>query len=148
MGFKGASIHTINDSGRLSVPAKVREILRSVYGSETLVLAMLGPFIAAYPIAEWEKYEASLLASPPNNRSEATAVRKLYANLEEVVIDKQGRILIPPALRTGAGLTSECIIVGMNSRIEIWDRVRWNAQITENIDGTSGIGSKFNELVL
>ena len=147
MGFKGASVHTINESGRISIPSKTRELLRSAYNNDTLVLAMLGSFIAAYPMAEWEKYEAKLQANPPQNKNEANAIRRLYANLEEVSIDKQGRILIPPALRAGAKLADECVIVGMHNRVEIWNKVLWDEEMSADMDD-GDMGSQFNELML
>jgi MraZ protein len=146
MGFKGTSVHTINESGRISIPAKIRELLRSAYTNETLVLAMLGSYIAAYPVAEWEEFE-SKLPNPPKNKNEANAIRRLYANLEEVTIDKQGRILVPPALRERAQLADDCVIVGMNNRIEIWNKELWDKELADGATDEE-IGSQFNELML
>ncbi|MDR2869934.1 MAG: division/cell wall cluster transcriptional repressor MraZ [Deferribacteraceae bacterium] len=148
MGFKGASVHTINESGRISIPAKTRELLKSVYSNETLVLAMLSTYIVAYPVQEWEKKEAELQARPPQNKNEANALRRLYANLEEVSIDKQGRILIPPALRARAQLTDECTIVGMDKRIEIWNKGLYDEVMAADDSSDEALGSQFNELIL
>ena len=150
MGFKGSSVHTINENGRLSIPSKMRDTLTGAYSDDTLVL-VIGKrgFLAGYPVAEWEKYEATLQESPTQTEEEADFLRRLYFSLEEVTLDKQGRIIIPPALRQAAELTGDCIIVGLNNRIEIWDKARWDKSVNTSFDGgSSGMGKQFNQLIL
>ena len=149
MGFNGSSAHTISDNGRVSIPSKMRDVLRRDYPDESMVLALGrdGDFLAAYPRQEWEKFDNAL---KPQNRREALAARRIRANTEDVSVDKQGRILISPALREKAGLSGECFIVGANNRIEIWNRSRWDAEMATELpdDGSDGLGSQFNELNL
>lgn len=148
MGFKGASSHTINENGRVSIPSRLRDVLKSVYGDESLVLALGRSFIVAYPQDEWEKFEQKLLANPPANRKEANEVRKLYASLDRVDIDKQGRILISPNLRLSAMLRNECVVVGLYDRIEIWSKELWDAEMAPEHEDDGELGNQFNQLML
>ena len=96
--FKGKSIHAINGSGRVSIPSRFREVLRSKYGDESLVLVTLGSHIVAYPVREWFKLEKIWELNPPKEANGKKFLRYLYSTAEEVTIDKLGRILIPPLL--------------------------------------------------
>jgi MraZ protein len=55
----------------------------------------------------------------------------LFAGASDEIPDKQGRITLPPALRTYAGLTKECVVIGNNTRVEIWDAATWEAYLAE-----------------
>ncbi len=147
MGFRGSSVHTISESGRISIPSKIRDVLRRNYSDESMVLTVGRAFLAAFPTQEWEKFEKEI---NPQTRKEAVAARKISASTEDVSVDKQGRILISPALRAKAGLTGECVIVGMNDRVEIWDKSRWDAEMATEFpdDGDEGLGNQFNKLYL
>jgi MraZ protein len=149
VSFRGASVHTINDSGRVSIPSKIRETLKSVYGEETLTLVIGRSYIVAYPTGEWEKFERTLQENPATNEQEANLERFLYASLAETAVDRQGRILIPPALRLRAGLSGEVMIVGRLNRFEIWDKAKWDAVIGEGFpDSSAQLGAQFNQLSL
>ena len=147
MGFRGSSVHTISDNGRVSIPSKIRDALRRNYSDDSMVLTVGRAFLVAFPTQEWEKFENDL---NPQNRKEAVTARIISANTEDVTVDKQGRILISPALRAKAGLSGECVIVGRNDRIEIWDKNRWEAEISAEFpdDGDEGLGGQFNKLYL
>ncbi|MGA1862961.1 division/cell wall cluster transcriptional repressor MraZ [Deferribacter thermophilus] len=131
--FKGKSVHTINESGRISIPAKFRDVLKTKYQDESLVLVNLGKYLAAYPLKEWEKVEAKFEENPPKNKDAAKLMRKLFSTAEDCVVDRVGRIIIPPHLRNAVGLNGECVIVGMMNKIEIWPKDVWETEI-ENAD--------------
>jgi MraZ protein len=129
--FLGTFQLKLDDKGRLSIPVRYREILHQKYrlGPEQddldLILCYIGPQISAYPRVEWDRL-ADIL-------SEATAlpglhqeVRKLehmmFGNAAECPIDSQGRVLIPPHLRTKGKLNGEVTLVGHNRYFDIWNR--------------------------
>ena len=153
MGFRGSSVHTISDNGRVSIPSKIRDVLRRNYSDESMVLVVnRAPdrvCLVAFPAQEWEKVEKGLMNW--QNRQEADAARKISAGSEDVTIDKQGRILISQALRTKAGLSGECVIIGLDDRLEIWDKACWDAWDSNTLterpdDGDERLGSQFNKL--
>jgi MraZ protein len=130
--FKKHSEHSINKAGRVSIPARHREVLRTKYGNERLVLIYQRNHLAAFPIEEWAKKEQELLANPPKDPKAKKYQRLLYSLMEECVIDKPGRILISQELRDKVGLKDECIINGNLDRIEIWPKDKWEED--NNID--------------
>lgn len=131
--FKGKSIHTLNESGRLSIPSKFRDVLKAKYGSDVLVLADKGTHIVAYPVFEWNRLEKMWDENPPRDNRVKKFLRLFCSTAEEVIVDKQGRILIPPSLREGVGLDSECVITGQRNKIEIWPKEKWDKEY-ESID--------------
>jgi MraZ protein len=133
MSFKGKSVHSINETGRISIPSKFRDILKSKYGDETLVLVTMGTHILGYPIYEWMKLEKMWDDNPPKDMKVKKFLRYLYSTAEEVSVDKQGRILIPQILRDNVNLRDECIITGQRNRVEIWPMEKWEAEF-KNID--------------
>jgi len=131
--FKGKSLHTINETGRVSIPSKFRDILKSKYNEESLILVSLGSHIVAYPVYEWAKLEEAWEKEPPSDPKVKKFIKYLYSTAEDCTIDRQGRILIPNILREKTGLASECVIVGVRNKIEIWPKDKWDAEF-EHID--------------
>ena len=149
MSFRGAFVHTINESGRISVPAKMRDVLRNEYNEDALVLAEGDAgIVIAYPTVEWAKKERIFAENPPTNKEQADYERRIFATLDDVTIDKQGRILISPTLRDHARLNGECMIVGRMTRFEIWDKAHWDKEIEGTPSDTSLLGAHVNELRL
>lgn len=128
LSFKGKSIHAINDSGRLSIPSRFRDVLKSKYGNDVLVLITMGTHIAGYPVFEWTRLEKMWDENPPKNNKLKKFLRYLYSTAEEVVVDRQGRILIPQILRESIKLSSECVVTGQRTKIEIWPKEIWDKE--------------------
>ena len=74
---------------------------------------------------EWKKFEEKLRTLPISSKDARAFSRFFFAGAMDCDIDKQGRFLISTNLRDFAGLTKECVIVGMDSRVEIWSKDRW-----------------------
>lgn len=115
----GRHDYAIDDKGRLNFPAKFREDM----GSSFIVTCWLDGCLAAFPMAEWERLK-SLLREKSMVRSREVQ-RYLYASATEAVPDKQGRILIPQYLRDAASLEKDVTLVGLDSRVEIWNTDAW-----------------------
>lgn len=124
--FRGRFEHAIDEKGRLSIPAKLREALRE---EKTLVLTNSDGYLTAYPLAEWRLLEDRIRANPRLKQDLRDYLRLVYSSAEDVSIDGQGRILIPQPLRQRAGITREVVIIGVMDQIEIWDRARWEAKV-------------------
>jgi MraZ protein len=124
--FRGRFDHAIDEKGRLSIPAKFREVLQE---EKTLVLTGSDAYLTAYPLSEWRALEDRLRANPKFKREQRDFLRFVYSSAEDVGLDPQGRILIPQGLRLRAGITREVIIIGVMDTIEIWDKARWEAKV-------------------
>ena len=129
--FMGEYNHTIDAKGRLIVPSKFRESL----GETFVVTKGLDGCLFVYGNDEWSVFEEKLKSLPLTNKEARTFVRFFLAGAAEVEVDKQGRILVPGVLREFAGLKKDVVLIGVASRIEIWDRERFDgAAVYEDMD--------------
>lgn len=116
--------HNVDKKGRIFIPAKLREelgnefmICRGIYGKCCLCV---------YSNDEWAKLVEKIGTLPGSKSS--TVKRFLYAGAFNVECDTQGRVLIPPTLRTYAGLDTDAEIIGMDTNLEIWNTELWNKE--------------------
>lgn len=146
--FRGRYFHLIDEKGRLSIPVQFREVLKKVYKKEKLTLTGLDYSLVAYPLPEWLKIEEKL-----NNLSEIKPevrdFRLLFiSGAVECDFDRQGRILIPPALRKHADLKKEVVIAGNLKNFQIWDRNRWEEKVKRVIENFEKISEVVGDLGL
>jgi MraZ protein len=125
MSFQGEYINSIDPKGRASIPARFREVLVGAYGDERVVVTKnLEDGLTAYPFPVWEQIRERVEKSPPSP-NKAAMVRVILAPATECAFDKQGRIQIPQALRSFAGLEKEIVVVGLIDKIELHSQVRY-----------------------
>lgn len=124
--FMGEYNHSIDPKGRIIVPAKFRESL----GDAFVVTQGLDGCLFVYPEEEWQAFEEKLKTLPMANKDARKFVRFFLAGAAQLEVDKQGRILLPATLRRFAGLEKDCAFVGVGSRVEIWDKDRWETSTT------------------
>ncbi len=132
--FRGSFEHSVDSKGRVSVPSKFRDILAERYDGR-LVLAMdLDRCLTVYPLEEWEQLEEKIKGLPMMQKEVKDFMRFFFSSATECELDKQGRILIAPALRERAGINKSVVLVGIINKIEIWDSVMWKARKSDNGD--------------
>ena len=119
--FIGEYEHSVDAKGRVIMPAKLREDI----GEKFIVTKGLDGCLFAYSKEEWNNFEEKLKTLPLTNKNARDFVRFFLSGAVECEIDKQGRFLIPNNLRTYAILEKEIIIIGVGTRIEIWNRENW-----------------------
>ena len=123
--FRSKYEHTIDDKGRLSFPSRFREVLRQ-YESEVLIAIPWDNHLRIYPLAEWEILENKLQVEDQEQFEDLDKVIRYFESEScECVVDKQGRILLPPGLRADLGLKRDIVLIGMIDRVEIWDKEAW-----------------------
>ena len=121
--FMGEYSHSIDSKGRLIIPSKFREEL----GEKFVLTRGLDGCLAVYPQREWDELEEKLRELPLTNKNARAITRFLVSSAAMCELDKQGRILVPAALRKSAGLEKEVVLTGNLERIEIWDKARWES---------------------
>jgi len=126
--LNGAYDHTLDDKGRVSLPAKHRAEL----GEDLMVLAGLDGQLNVYPFSAWQK-AAQNVASQNQALKEARAMTRILYAAIACQVDRQGRVLIPPSLRSRAHLDTDVVILGMDDHLEIWSRERWD-EMTKELD--------------
>jgi MraZ protein len=122
--FRGRFEHNIDAKGRVSLPAKYRDILSTNY-NDRLVITNYDSCLIAYPYDEWVTFEENFRQYSIMQEDVEVFMHYFISGATECTIDKLGRILIPPILRKHAGLEREIVFVGMITRIQIWDKQRW-----------------------
>ena len=122
--------HNIDDKGRLVVPTKFREEL----GSEFIITRGIEKCLYVYSLEEWEKLVSKLNTLPFTKKVTRTFTRFFYSGATACIFDKSGRMSITSPLVSYAGLDKECIIIGVNDHLEIWDSKAFNEFMMDNSD--------------
>ena len=117
----GQAQHTIDAKGRLIIPAKYREAL----GESFVVAKGLDGCLFIYPIEQWNELESKLHTLPLTQKEARSFARFFFSGASEGEMDKQGRLIIPQTLREYAHLTKDCMIIGVDTRLEVWDLKAW-----------------------
>jgi MraZ protein len=122
--FRGTSFHNLDPKGRLIVPARFRDVLKQSSVDGLMISSMDGA-LTCYTMEQWRKIEERVL----NLSSKSTNMRRFrrifIGGAHECLLDKQGRILIPPSLRQQAGLEKEVVLVGVLDHFEVWAKENW-----------------------
>lgn len=135
--FMGEYHYSIDEKGRLTIPAKLRYEL----GENFIVTRGLDGCLFIYPKNEWEniiqKYKEL-----PNTKDARNFMRFFLSGATVCEFDKQGRINISTPLTKYAELNKDCVIIGVNDRLEVWSKERWESFIDTNEDSLSDIAEK------
>ena len=130
--FFGRHYKAIDEKGRVKIPSLFKKALDRK-DEETLVLTNFANTIRVYPLNEWDMLRARSKDLHTNARNKLASDRFFFSSVIMVNVDKQGRFLIPNALRTETGLVEQIVILGLDYRFEIWDLDKWDAY-QETID--------------
>ena len=123
----GEYSHSLDTKGRLIMPAKLRQDI----GEKFILTKGLDGCLFAFSQTEWNNFEEKLKNLPLSDKNARNFVRFFLSGATECEIDKQGRFLIPTNLRTSAKLEKDAIIIGVGTRIEIWNKERWEKRDEE-----------------
>jgi MraZ protein len=119
--FLGTHTPKLDEKGRLFLPARFREEL-----AEGVVITKgQEGCLYVFKRADFEAQAANLQSSPLTVKNTREFGRMLFASAFDDVPDKQGRVTVPAGLRGYAGLTKDCVVIGANTRLEIWDAATW-----------------------
>ena len=119
--FTGEYRHSVDDKGRLAVPAKFRAQL----GAGAVVSRWLDACLAIHTQAGWADLSAKVAALPITDSNARRFSRLIFAGAAEVELDRQGRILLPAFLREQIDLGADAVVVGSRDHAEIWVPETW-----------------------
>lgn len=120
--FMGEYQHTIDDKGRVIIPARLREDL----GEHFVATKGLDGCLFVYPMDEWAILETKLKQLPLTRANARAFVRFFLSGAAELESDKQGRVLLPMNLREYAHLDKDVVTIGVSNRLEVWDQEIWH----------------------
>jgi MraZ protein len=119
--FLGEFQHSLDAKGRVILPAKYRDQL----AAGAFVTKGRGGCLSVFTPEEFDNVASQVREQSKRGPRELNAARSFFAGASEIQPDRQGRVALPQNLREFAGLEREVMVVGLYSRIEIWDRARW-----------------------
>jgi MraZ protein len=120
--------HTLDDKNRLTLPAKVRQAL----GGGVVVTRGMDGCLFVFTRKGWDEFVGARLEGlNPFSREARQMSRFMFAGATETEVDKQGRIMLPPALIEHAVLGRDVVVAGVRDHVEIWDRAAWRKQLKE-----------------
>ncbi len=140
--FMGEFNHSVDEKGRLIMPAKFREGL----GLNFVITKGLDNCLFVYPKAEWQNLEAKLKSLPVTNTSARAFSRFFFSGATEAELDKQGRVLLPPNLRDYSKLDRDVVVIGVSNRVEIWSKAEWERYIQQADESFEEIAEKIVDL--
>lgn len=133
--FRGASAISIDEKGRLAIPSKYRsQLLSQAEGKLVCTIDTVQPCLLLYAVPEWKVVEKRLAGLSSFNPTERRLQRMLLGHANDCEMDKNGRLLIAPTLRTHAQLDKKVMLVGQLNKFEIWSEDAWNQQIQRDIE--------------
>jgi MraZ protein len=130
--FLGTHTPRLDDKGRLFLPAKYRDelaggiVITKGQGQERCLYV--------FPKDEFARIAEQLRSQPQTTQAVRDRSRVFFASASDEVPDKQGRITVPAALRAYAGLQRDCVVIGANTRLEIWDTQAWETYLAAQED--------------
>lgn len=141
--FIGEYHHSVDTKGRLALPAKFRSELEN----GAVVTRGLDQCLFIYSTKEWMALAEKIAHLPLHQANTRAFTRLMLAGAMDVLLDKQGRIILPDYLRAYAGLKKKAVVTGLYNRLEIWDEAVWKGYTTqteaESNEIAEALGSTF-----
>ena len=134
--------HSLDAKGRLIMPAKLREDM----GEKFVITKGLDGCLFGFSQNEWANFEAKLKTLPLTQKNARNFVRFFLSGAMECEIDKQGRFLIASNLREAATLEKEVVIIGVGTRIELWNKEKWQEYSSEENNSADDIAENMDML--
>lgn len=126
--FLGTHRPRLDDKGRVFLPAKYREDL----AVGVVITQGQERCLYVFPVEEFATYTAQMREAPVTNKAARDFLRVLFSGASDETPDKQGRVTLPAHLRAYAGLERDCVVVGANNRLEIWNPDAWGGYLGEH----------------
>ena len=136
--FLGTHEPKLDEKGRIILPARFRDEL----AGGLVITKGQERCLYVFPAAEFTSITERLRQAPVTEKSSRDYMRVMFAGAHDEIPDKQGRVAIPVGLRIYAGLEKECVVIGANTRLEIWDATAWNTYLADREKSFSDVSSE------
>jgi MraZ protein len=131
--FTGEVKHTVDEKGRIAIPARYREL----FTDGVFVARWMDTCLAVHTSTGWAAIISKIAGLPMTDPAARMLERRLFGGAAELKLDSQGRVLLPENLREFAGIKDEARVIGVGKRIEIWEPERWKASLETFEDDTT-----------
>lgn len=144
--FAGSHQLTIDEKGRLAIPARYRQELADTCDSQVVITRGPNPCLEIYPAHEFKRIADQIEAMEDRDMADLLNAR-LIGSAYETEIDKQGRVLLPPMLRKYSKLDGSAVLMGQIRRFDLWPEELWNERFGEDATGyASNLKTAFRTL--
>ena len=123
--FAGEFAHSLDEKGRLAIPAK----FRGRFKEGAVVTRWLGECLAVWPAPEWASLNEDIRKRPRTDPAATRFRHFLLAGAHEADPDAQGRLTLPSHLRDYAHVQNAAVVVGISDHLEVWEPGRWHAEL-------------------
>ena len=135
---------TVDDKGRLKVPANFRKIIEEKYGRDVFITSMDGERALVYPLPVWFDFQGRLSRVPSTSQAKTRLLERVNYFGQVSSIDAQGRVLVPGILREVAKISSDVVVIGNQDHLIVWN----DGRITKRLTETPLTAEDFKELEL
>jgi len=141
--FIGEYQHNLDSKGRIIIPSKFRDELHT-----TFILARgLDCCLTIYSLQQWEKLFEEVNKLPTTKKAARLYSRMLTSTASECTLDNQGRIAVPNFLSKPVNISKECVVIGANDHIEIWDKATWDNYYADASNNFEEVAETLNDLI-
>lgn len=141
--FIGEYSHTLDAKGRIIIPSKFRDELHSTF----YLTRGIDNCLTIYSLEEWNKLLVEIKKLPATKKAVRQYTHMLTSRACECTVDTHGRIAIPTYLSKEVNITKDCVIVGVNDRVEIWDKDTWNNYYDEASANFEEVAENLSDLL-
>ena len=138
----GTQTYAIDHKGRIAIPASLRRRDGGKPITSFILKEGFDGCLSLYPAEEWARVEQRLRRIPMGTRDGRRFQRAFLMNVVPVSVDSQGRITVPPALLSRAGLGKEAVLHGLIDHIEIWNPERLEAELSDAQDQLAALAEQ------
>lgn len=141
--FIGEYQHNLDAKGRIIIPSRFRDELNTSF----ILTRGLDGCLTIYSLEQWEKMFVEINKLPTTKKAARQYVRMLTSTATECVLDNQGRIQIPSFLSKPVNIQKECVVIGANDHIEIWDKATWDNYYLEASENFEDVAENLSDLL-
>ncbi len=141
--FIGEYQHNLDAKGRIIIPSRFRDELHNTF----ILTRGLDGCLTIYSQEQWEKLFTEINRLPTTKKAARQYIRMLTSTASECTLDNQGRIQIPSFLSKPVNIIKECVVIGANDHIEIWDKATWESYYLEASDSFEEVAENLSDLL-
>ncbi len=143
--FYGEYLHTLDRKGRIIMPSKFRDAAKANFVEKFYLNRGLDKCLFMFSEEEWKLQEQKFRTMSFTKLEIRKFSRIYFSGAVEIILDKQGRILVPQYLKDFAGIKREVMIIGVSNRIEIWSKDSWQEYYSPARESYENIAEKLIE---